>query len=143
VRDRPGFDELEPPAREPARLDGLTEEEWAARRLRRERLFRAIFGLAFGFGVAVLAIWHWGLFQPRMRVASAFVIAGSMILFATLFARRRDDEALDYAGWIAFPEWKAVEKMPWWMIICIGVALFLVLALFGIVLVLGRLPWPA
>ena len=143
MRDRPGFDELELPAREPTRIDGLTDAEWAERRLRRERLFRVFFGIAFGFVVAVLAIWHWGLFLPRMRLASALVIVGSMVLFATLFARRRDDQALDYAGWIAFTEWKAVERMPWWMIIGIAVALFLMLALFGAVLLLGRLPWPA
>ena len=140
MRDRPDLDEIELPAREPTPINGLTDAEWARRRLRREWIFRVFFGLAFGFVVAVLAIWHWGLFLPRMRLASILVIGGSMILFATLFARRRDEQALDYAGWLVLTEWKAVEKMPWWMIISLGVALFVVLVLFGVVLILGRLP---
>ena len=141
MRDRPGFDELEVPQPAPTRVDGLTDAEWAERRLRRERLFRVVFGLAFGFVVAVLAIWHWGFFLPTMRLAAVLVVAGSMILFATLFARRRDHEALDYAGWIAFTEWKAAEKMPWWMIISLAVMLLVVLFAVGVVLLLGRLPW--
>jgi len=140
MRDRPEFVELEPPPARPTRIDGLTNEQWAARRLARERRWRIGCGLLLGLLVGLFAIWHWGFLGERFRIAAGLVVVGSMVLFAALFARRRDAEALDYAAWIAFTEWKLVEKMPWWMIAAIGAALFVVLFLIGTVLVLGRLP---
>jgi hypothetical protein len=67
------------------------------------------------------------------------VIGGSMLLFATLFAQRRDNEALGHAAWIIFPEWSMVERLPWWAIVAIlatGVALLFVLAT---VIIVGHL----
>ncbi|MBC8024032.1 MAG: hypothetical protein H7Y14_12980 [Burkholderiales bacterium] len=141
MRDRPDVDELAaPPSRPARRIDGLTDGEWAERRLRRDLWFRIAFGLMFGLGVGFFSIWHWGFLASRFRVAAVLVVLGSMVLFAALFARRRDTEALGYAGWIAFTEWKALENLPWWMIAALGAALFAVVFLMAAVLVLGRFP---
>jgi hypothetical protein len=126
---------------EPSRIDGLTDEEWAARRIRSEVRLRFLFGLGFGLAVAALAIWHWGFLVMKYRFAAAFVAIGSVILFPMLFARRRDAEAFGLAGWIVFAEWKAVERMPWWLMMALAASLFAVTFFFGAVLVLGRLPW--
>ena len=140
MRERPGFDEIEAPAPAP-RAEGLSDEEWARRRLRREWVARAIFGLVFGLAVGLVSIWHWGFLGVRYGGAGALVLAGCMVLFAALFVRRRDDRALDYAGWIALPEWKVVDSLPWWAMAAIFISLFAVVFLVGTVLVLGRLPF--
>jgi hypothetical protein len=140
VRDRPDLDELPEPPPRPTRTAGLTDGEWAARRLRGEMRFHIAFGLVFGLAVGMLAVWHWGFLAVRFRLAATLVVVGSMVLFAALFARGRDADALDYAGWVAFTEWKAVEKLPWWAIAALGAALFAVIFLVGAVLVLGRFP---
>jgi MFS superfamily sulfate permease-like transporter len=136
VRDRPSFDDLEAPAREASRIDGLTDEEWARRRLRSETRFRIAFGAVFGVVVALLATWHWMLFDARFAQALALVVVGCVVLFATLFARRRDYDALDYAQWIGLPEWKFLEKLPLGLLAAI-VAAALALAIALAVIVLG------
>jgi hypothetical protein len=128
MRQGPSFDELVEPAPGPARpLDGETDEEWAARVRRSERNFRFGFGLAFGFLVGAATVLHWfaGLRSPW---PAAMVIAGCMLLFAALFARRRDNEALNYAGWLALPEWKLAETLPWGAIACIWLVAAAILA---------------
>ena len=37
-----------------------------------------------------LATWHWMLFDARFAKALALMVVGCVVLFATLFARRRD-----------------------------------------------------
>ena len=142
MRDRPVFGDIEPPSRAPSSLvDGLTDEQWAERRLRREARFRVGFGLVFGLAVGLAAIWHWRLFGVRLQLAAALVVSGSMVLFAALFARRRDQDALDYAGWLAFTEWKLVESLPWWAIAAVAFALFALIFMFVSVWLLARIPF--
>jgi hypothetical protein len=129
VRDHPDIDEIERPlAPPPSLIDGLTDEQWAERRLRGASRFRIAFGIVFGFAVALVASWHWMLFATRYVAAAALLFVGSMLLFATLFARRRDHEAMEYAQWVAFTEWKFAQSLPWWLVAAIA-ALALVLAL--------------
>jgi hypothetical protein len=116
MRERPSFDDfVEPPARVLPPLDGETDEQWAERVRRSERNFRFGFGLVFGFLVGAATVLHWfaGLQTPWPAL---MVVSGCMLLFAALFARRRDNEALAYAGWLALPEWMFAESLPWWAI---------------------------
>jgi hypothetical protein len=143
VRDRPDVDEIEAPLPPPPSLiDGLTDEEWAARRIHREARFRIVFGLLFGLAVGLLAIWHWGLFGVRLHFAASLVVSGSMVLFASLFARRRDQDALDYAGWLALTEWKLFESLPWWLIAALAFVLFAAVFMFVSVWLLARIAFP-
>jgi hypothetical protein len=131
VRDRPDLDELEPPPVRPSKIDGLSDEEWARRRLRGDTLFRVAFGAVFGLMVALLASWHWMLFDKRLIHALSLLVVGCIVLFATLFARRRDHDAMDYAQWIGLPEWKVFEKLPMSVLLAImaaGVAMAVVVA---------------
>ena len=135
----PSFDELEPPSAEGSPVDGLTDAQWVARREKQERAFRIACGVIFGGVVGLLSVWHWGVVRSRSGLATLLVIGGSMLLFAALFAQRRDHEALGHAAWIIFPEWSAVERLPWWAIVAIlatGVALLFMLTA---VIVLGHL----
>ena len=126
----PSFDDLEPPpAGSP--IDGLTDAQWVARGERRERAFRIVCGIVFGGVVGLLSIWHWGAVRSRSDIGTLLVIGGSMLLFAALFAQRRDDEALGHAAWIVFPEWSLLERLPWWAVVAVlatGVAVLFVLA---------------
>ena len=141
MRDRPGFDELEPPAPRPSRTDGLTDAQWAERRLRSERRFRFVFGVVFGLAVGLFAVWHWGFFANKYQLADALIVGGSVVLFATLFTRKRDEQALGLAAWISFTEYKAAERLPWWIIATVAATLFVLVFLVGVVLVVGRLPF--
>ena len=113
MRDKPSFDDLEAKAAPQSRFRGLTDSEWAARVERRERTFRALCGVIFGFVVGVLGVWPW-LSALRTQLPALPVIGGSMLGFAALFARRRDEEAMGLAGWIMLPEWKVGQAVPWW-----------------------------
>ena len=133
----PWLDELEAP-RLDSPIDGLTDAQWVARRERRELAVRIAGGLIFGGVVGLLSVWHWGVVRSRSGLGTALVIGGSMLLFAALFAQRRDDAALGHAAWILFPVWSAIERLPWWAIfalLAIGVLLLFTLA---IVVVLGH-----
>ena len=127
---QPSFDVLEPPKAEGSPIDGLTDAQWVQRREKRERNFRIVCGVIFGGVVGLLSIWHWGVVRSRSGLGTLLVIGGSMLLFAALFAQRRDDDALGHAAWILFPEWSLAERLPWWVIVAIlatGVALLSVL----------------
>lgn len=139
MREGPTFDEREPPPPRPQRpIDGLTDAQWAAKVRRSERNFRIVFGLVFGLLTALVAIWHW-LPQREFLWPAALVVLGSMLLFAALFAARRDEEAIGYAGWMMLPEWKAFERLPGWAAAAVWAAtLGLALAL-GVAIVLGWL----
>jgi hypothetical protein len=141
LRDKPSFDDLEPPVIVTTPIDGLSDEEWAERRIRRERRARMAWGLAFGLCVGLLSAWHWGLVGPRLAAAALLVIGGSMLLFALLFAQHRDDEALGLAAWIAFPEWKLVESLPWWAFAMIFAIVLAILMLLAAVVVIGHFPF--
>jgi hypothetical protein len=119
----------------------MTDAEWAERRLRSERRFRFVFGGVFGLVVGLYAVWHWGFLANRYQLADALIVGGSMVLFATLFTRRRDEQALGLAAWISFTEWKAAASLPWWVIAASAATLFVVVFLLGVVLVVGRLPF--
>ena len=134
----PTFDALEPASVETSLVDGLSDAQWVARRERRERYFRIVCGVIFGGVVGLLSVWHWGVVRSRSGLGTLLVIGGSMLLFAALFAQRRDGEALGHARWIMFPEWSLMERLPWWAIatiLAIGVLLLFTLA--GVV-VLGH-----
>ncbi len=115
MRDKPSFDDLEAPERVERALNGLTDARWAARVARRERVFRAACGVVFGLVVGVAGVWHW-MFSLRTRAAALLVVAGSVLLFAALIARKRDVEAMGLAAWILLPEWQFVHRLPWWAI---------------------------
>jgi len=123
----PSFDYVEPASGPPSRINGLTDAEWVARRERRERFFRIVCGVAFGGVVGSLSIWHWGFLRLRSETGTLLVVGGSMLLFATLFAQKRDDAALGHAKWILFPEWALAERLPWWAIVAILAACVAVL----------------
>ncbi len=109
----------------------MTDAQWVARREKGERNFRIVFGVIVGAAVGLLSVWHWGIVRSRSGLATLLVIGGSMLLFAALFAQRRDNEALGHAAWIIFPEWSVAERLPWWAIVAIlatGVALLAILA---------------
>ena len=135
----PSFDELEPPPASTSPIDGLTDVQWVARREKRERHFRIVCGVIFGGVVGLLSIWHWGVVRSRSGLGTLLVIGGSMILFATLFAQRRDNEALGHAAWIIFPEWSVVERLPWWAIVSILATGVAVLAILVVVILLAHL----
>lgn len=142
MRDKPSFDDIEPPAPSASRLNGLTDAEWAAREARRERIFRAVCGVVFGLVVGTLGVWHW-LLAFRTQFAALLVIVGSMLAFALLFAKRRDEEAMGLAGWILLPEWKFVQALPWW---AFALAWLVAAALFAVlvgVIAFGRIPFGA
>ena len=134
MREGPTFDEREPAPPRPQRpIDGLTDAQWAAKVRRSERNFRIVFGLVFGLFTAVVAIWHW-LPQGEYLWPAALVVGGSMLLFAALFAGKRDEEAIEYAGWMMLPEWKVFERLPGWAVAAVwgatlGLGLALVLAI--------------
>jgi hypothetical protein len=141
MRDKPSFDDLEPPAVTPTPIDGLSDEQWAERRLRKERVVRIACGIALGCFLGMLSVWHWGLLHGRSRLPALMVLGGSVVLFASLFAQRRDDEALDYAGWIAFPEWKIFESLPWWVIAMIFSIALATLMVLATVVFIGHFPF--
>ena len=109
----PSFDALEPASGEASPVDGLTDAQWVARREKKERTFRIAFGVIFGGVVGLLSVWHWGVVRSRSGLGTLLVIGGSMLLFAALFAQRRDNDALGHAAWIIFPEWSLMERLPW------------------------------
>jgi hypothetical protein len=140
LRDKPSFDDVEPAVIVTTPIDGLTDAQWAERRIRGERRVRFALGLAFGLFIGLVSIWHWGLWERRTALAALLVISACMLLFALLFVQRRDDDALDYAAWIVLPEWKLVESLPWWMIVLIfSVALVVLMLLVGVI-VIGHFP---
>jgi hypothetical protein len=127
----PSFDELGPPPASGAPLHGLTDVQWAARGERRERNFRIVCGVIFGGIVGMLSTWHWGAVSSRSDWGTFLVIGGSMLLFAALFAQRRDHEAVGHAAWIVFPEWSLLQRLPLWAIVAVlltGVGIFAALA---------------
>jgi hypothetical protein len=140
LRDKPTFDELEPPVVVTSLIDGLTDEQWADQRLRAERNLRIACGVVLGCFVGLFSIWHWGLARSHFGVAPLLVLGGSMILFGALLAQRRDDEALDYAGWIAFPEYKFFEALPWWVIGMIVATALAMLVMLVAIIVIGHFP---
>ena len=128
---QPSFDVLEPPQAEDSPVDGLTDAQWVKRREKRERNFRIVCGVIFGGVVGLASVWHWGVVRSRSGLGTLLVIGGSMLLFAALFAQRRDNETLGHAAWILFPEWSLAQRLPWWAIVAvlaIGVALLFTLA---------------
>ena len=140
MRDKPSFDDLEAKPAPQRRFRGLTDAEWAARVARRERTFRALCGVIFGFVVGVLGVWHW-LFALRTQLPALLVIGGSMLAFALLFARRRDEEAMGLAGWILLPEWKFVQALPWWAFALAWLAGAITLLALVAAIVMGRFPF--
>lgn len=141
MRQKPSFDDLEAPPPSDRPFHGLTDAEWAARVARRERTFRALCGVIFGFVVGVLGVWHW-LLAFRTQFAAFLVIGGSMLAFAALFARRRDEAAMGLAGWILLPEWKFVQALPWWAFALAWLMGAAVLAVLVAAIVMGRFPFP-
>jgi multisubunit Na+/H+ antiporter MnhB subunit len=133
----PSFDDLEPPAVEGSPIGGLTDAQWVARRERSERNFRILFGAIFGAAVGLLSMWHWGFLRPRAGLPALLVLGGSMLLFAALFAQRRDNEALGHASWIVFPEWNLAARMPWWAIVALLATALALLAILAAVVVVG------
>jgi hypothetical protein len=135
VREKPSFDDIELPPVVTTPIDGMTDEQWAARLDRRERRWRMAFGAVFGTVVGTLAlfpVWPWTLWRVRPGLSFLFVVAGCAILFAALFAQRRDHEALEHARWILMPEWYLVEKLPVWVL-----ALVLAAGLAAVILFVG------
>ena len=140
MRDKPSFDDLEPPPIVTTPIDGLTDEQWAARLERRERRWRMAFGAVFGAVIGTAALfpaWPWILARARPTLSFLLVVTGCAILFAKLLAQRRDEEAVEHAQWILLPEWYLVEKLPVWLLallVCVGLAV--VIAFLG-ALVIG------
>jgi hypothetical protein len=135
----PSFDHLEPPQAPGALIGGLTDEQWVKRRERKELCLRIVCGVIFGGIVGLLSIWHWGVVRSRSDLGTLLVIGGSMLLFAALFAQRRDDAAMGHAAWILFPEWSLIERLPWWAIVAILVSGVSVLFTLVAVVVIAHL----
>lgn len=135
MRDKPSFDDVEPPSIVTTPIDGLSDAQWAARLERRERRWRMAFGALFGAGVGTFAVfpsWPWVVSRARPGLSFILVVTGCAVLFAALFSQRRDDEALEHAQWILMPEWYLVEKLPMWsLVLILSVGLALVIFLFG------------
>ena len=128
MRDKPSFDDLEPPVVITTPIDGMTDEEWAARRERNERRWRIAFGVLLGALVGLFASLRTSF--SGSLLATALVVAASIAIFAGLFAQQRHD-VLDEAAWLLFPEWHFVEKLPLWVLVAVwvaGVALAIILA---------------
>jgi hypothetical protein len=139
LREGPTFDELEPLSRPEAPIDGLTDAQWARRVARRERAWRAGIGAVLGFLVGIVGVWPW-MFGARTRMAAVLVIVGAVVLIAALLARRRDHEAMEAAGWILLPEWKLVERLPWWAVALAWFAGATLLVILAAAIVAGRVP---
>jgi hypothetical protein len=141
LRDKPSFDDLEPPVIVTTPIDGMSDEEWAERNLRGERRVRVAFGIAIGLFIGLVSILHLRLLSSRSALPALLVVSGCMLLFAVLFAQRRDDEALGHAAWIAFPEWSLVESLPLWTIAMVFSIAVAVLLLLVVVAVIGHFPF--
>jgi hypothetical protein len=140
VRDKPSFDDIEPPVIVTSPIDGLTDEQWAERSRRRAQVVRIVFGSVAGLIVGSIAVLHWGLAHRRFGMAALLVLGGCMVLFASLAAQDRGRHAADYAGWIAFPEWKLFDSLPWWAIALIFSAGLAILAALAAVVLISRFP---
>ena len=141
--DKPSFDDVEPPPIVTTLIDGMSDEQWAARLARRERRWRMAFGAVFGAAVGTAALFTAWPRTPWMQPGVPFlvVVAGCAILFAVLFAQRSDEEALERAKWILLPELYLVDKLPVWLLaLVLLVGLGLVIFFFGALAVGWMLP---
>jgi hypothetical protein len=136
LRDKPSFDDVELPEVVTSRIDGMTDAEWAARRERSERRFRAVFGAVLGgfvgLGVGLRA-------ASGSYLAGALIIGGCVLLFSALLSRSGHDPDLDRTAWMLFPEWYLLEKLPLGVIVCFWIAAFALAALLAVALVAGLL----
>jgi hypothetical protein len=71
MRDKSSFDDLEMPEVSTTPIDGMTDEQWAARNERQGRIIRRVCAVAVG-----LASW--------------FVIVGAVLYFVGIFERGDD-----------------------------------------------------
>jgi hypothetical protein len=71
--DRPSFDDFEAPPVVTTPIDGLTDEQWAARRQRGERIVRVVCGFPEWKIVESLPLWAIGLVGIASIALLAFV----------------------------------------------------------------------
>lgn len=146
MRDRPAFHEVEPPPVVTSPIDGMTDEQWAARNERRGTMYRRVlgtimgiaFGILFGFSAASRldpGARHYGL-------AMALVYGGCILLFVTLFTSNREREIPRWALWVVAPELMALWSIPWWLSLVLGLVAIAGVVLVAATVLVGHLPWP-
>ena len=89
MRDRPAFHEVEPPPVVTGPIDGMTDEQWAARNERREAGYRRVFETLFTLsllGSAIMTLplwtipgWLW-LVLGIVWIANLGLFAGAIVL---------------------------------------------------------------
>ncbi|HXF80234.1 MAG TPA: hypothetical protein VN598_15310 [Usitatibacter sp.] len=146
MRDRPAFHEVEAPPVSPGAIDGMTDEQWAARNERRAERYRRVLGTIMGlviglfFGLAAASRLDPG--ARHYGIAALLVIGGSILLFVTLLTSNREREIPRLALWVIAPELMALESMPWWLTLLLGIFAVAGVVLVAATVIVGHLPWP-
>ena len=87
MRDKPSFDDVEMPELTTTPIDGMTDEQWAARNERQGRIIRRVCGVLVGLAVGSVLVSRFGTSSPYHLLANWLVIIGSVLLFVGLFER--------------------------------------------------------
>ena len=118
MRDKPGFDELEPPEIVPTPIDGMSDEQWAERNERHARIIRIVGGVLFGLAGGLVLVTRLSPSSPHYLLGAVFVVVGSVLLFVALALRGDDEEILRLAtSW--FPELALLERLPLWLLVAV------------------------
>ena len=143
MRDRPAFHEVEPPMVVTSVIDGMTDKQWAAGNERRgarySRVMATIAGVVVGFFFGILAVSRLDPEARHFWLAFGLVMGGSVLLFVTLFLTGRESE-FELALWLVAPEMKALQSLPWWLTLILGLFAIAGTVLVAATILAGHLP---
>lgn len=146
MKDRPAFHDVEPPPVVTSPIDGMTDEQWAARNERRGERYRrvlgTIMGIVFGLFFGLLAVSRLNPGARHYGLAVLLVLGGSVLLFVTLFRSGREGEIPRAAAWVLVPEVMLLESTPIWLSVVLGCVAVGGIVLLAAVVLVGHLPWP-
>jgi hypothetical protein len=111
MRDKRSFDDVEMPEAATTPIDGMSDEQWAARNERQGKIIRRVCAVAVGLAVGLVFASRFAIASPYYVLASWFVIVGSVLLAWALVERGDDEEILQIAT-STFPEWTFLELLP-------------------------------
>jgi len=116
--EKASFDDIEAPEVETTPIDGMTDEQWAARNERHARIFRLVGGVLFGLAGGLVLVTRLSPSSPHYLLGAIFVVVGSVLMFVALASRGDDEEILRLAtSW--FPELALLERLPLWLLVAV------------------------
>ena len=90
MKDKSSFDDMEMPEVSTTPIDGMTDEQWAARNERQGRIIRRVCAVAAGLAMGLVVTSRFNLSAPYSLLASWLIIVGLVLLFLGLAERDKN-----------------------------------------------------